>query len=88
MNTISRMEEKLAALAPESLDIHDESAQHAGHACAQSGGGHYWMAITSKQFEGQPTLARHRMIYAALGDMMQKEIHALSIQAYTPEDSV
>ena len=88
MNTIARMEEKLAALAPESLDIHDESAQHAGHVGAQSGGGHYWMAITSRQFEGKPTLARHRMIYAALGDMMQKEIHALSIQAYTPEDSV
>ncbi|MGB9150327.1 MAG: BolA family protein [Burkholderiales bacterium] len=77
------MQEKLAALAPAQLDIADESAAHAGHAGAKSGGGHFFLTIVSESFAGKPTLARHRMIYDALGDMMQREIHALSIKAYT-----
>jgi BolA protein len=77
------MREKLAALSPTQLDITDDSASHAGHAGAKSGGGHFFLTIVSEQFVGKLTLARHRMIYDALGDMMQREIHALSIKAYT-----
>lgn len=86
MNTVEMMRQKLAALAPESLNIIDESALHAGHPGAKSGGGHYRMRIVSRQFAGKPSLARHRLVYAALSDMMRKEIHALSIEAYSPEE--
>lgn len=84
MNTAERMRERLAALAPENLDIADESALHAGHEGAKGGGGHYALTIVSPKFDGQSTVARHRMIYVALGDMMQREIHALSIRAFAP----
>jgi BolA family transcriptional regulator, general stress-responsive regulator len=86
LNTQERMQQGLAALAPECLDIQDESAAHAGHAGAQGGGGHYSLMIVSPQFAGKLTVARHRMIYDALKDLMQKEIHALSIQAYSPDE--
>lgn len=77
---------RLAALDPESLDLVDESAAHAGHAGAASGGGHYRLVIVSPRFRGHDTLARHRMVYGALGPMMRREIHALSIQALAPEE--
>ena len=80
------MEEKLAALSPQSLDIVDESALHAGHEGAKSGGGHYRLTIVSKAFADQTMLARHRMVYLALSGLMHKDIHALSISAYTPEE--
>lgn len=86
MSTVDRMREKLAALAPESVEIVDESAKHAGHEGAKSGGGHYWLTIVSARFAGQNNLARHRLVYDALGEMMHKEIHALSIKAYTPDE--
>jgi BolA protein len=78
------MRERLAALAPQTLDIADESALHAGHEGAKGGGGHYALTIVSPKFDGQSTVARHRMIYVALGDLMQREIHALSIRAFAP----
>lgn len=81
--TVERMREKLAALSPTQLDINDDSAAHAGHAGAKSGGGHFFLTIVSEGFVGKSTMARHRMVYDALGDMMQREIHALSIKAYT-----
>jgi BolA family transcriptional regulator, general stress-responsive regulator len=81
--TVERMQEKLAALSPTQLNITDDSASHAGHAGAKSGGGHFFLTIVSESFAGKATLARHRMIYDALGDMMKREIHALSIKAYT-----
>lgn len=86
MNTLERMREKLAALSPESMEILDESAKHAGHEGAKGGGGHYWLTIVSSRFAGLATLARHRLVYETLGDMMHKEIHALSIKAYTPNE--
>jgi BolA protein len=85
MNTIAQMREHLAVLHPGQLDIIDESHLHAGHAGSRSGGGHYKLHIVSPQFAGLNTLARHRVIYSALGKMMQHEIHALNIQAFTPE---
>lgn len=86
MNTIELMRERLALLQVEHLDIEDESAQHAGHAGARSGGGHYRLHIVSAAFNGKSTLARHRMVYDALGELMQQQVHALSITAQTPEE--
>jgi BolA protein len=86
MNTIELIREKLATLNPNKIEIEDDSELHAGHAGAKGGGGHYNLVIVSPQFAGQNTVARHRMIYSALADMMQTQIHALSIKAYTPEE--
>jgi BolA protein len=83
-DTAGRMQERLAGLAPESLEILDESAAHAGHEGARGGGGHYRLTIVSPRFAGQPMQARHRMVYDALGPLMTKEIHALAIKAYAP----
>ena len=74
-------------LRPESLEIVDESARHAGHAGAASGGGHFIVNIVSAAFEGKNLVQRHRMVYDAVGNMMHTEIHALSIQAKTPQEA-
>lgn len=80
------MRERLAALAPTRLDLRDESAQHAGHAgWRPSGGTHWQLVIVSDAFRGKSTVARHRMVYEALGDLMNGEIHALKIEASAPE---
>jgi BolA family transcriptional regulator, general stress-responsive regulator len=76
--------DRLAVLAPESLEVLDESLDHAGHEGARGGGGHYRVVIVSREFTGKPVQARHRLVYQALGPMMQKEIHALAIKAYAP----
>ncbi|HSS07952.1 MAG TPA: BolA family protein [Rhodanobacteraceae bacterium] len=76
-----------AALAPNALDIEDESHRHAGHAGARDGRGHFRVRIVSAAFEGQSAIARHRAVYAALGDLMQTDIHALAIEARTPEEN-
>jgi BolA family transcriptional regulator, general stress-responsive regulator len=82
---VARMRAALeAALAPESLEIVDDSARHAGHAGARDGRGHFNVRIVSRAFAGLTPLARHRLVYAALGDMMQTDIHALSIFARAP----
>ena len=73
-----------AAFEPQHLIIADESDQHAGHAGAASGRGHFRVEIVASAFAGQPALARHRQVYEALGDLMQTDIHALSISAKTP----
>jgi BolA protein len=76
-----------AALAPSSLDVVDDSARHAGHPGARDGRGHFDVAIVSAAFEGKAPLARHRLVYAALGTMMETDIHALSIRADTPGEA-
>ena len=73
--------------SPVTLAIVDESAKHAGHAGARSGGGHFIVDIVSDSFEGKNLIQRHRLIYEALGDAMQSEIHALSIKAKTPAEA-
>jgi BolA protein len=79
---------RLGALAPTRLELVDESAQHAGHAGAAPGGNTHWrLAIESAAFVNKSTVARHRMVYEALGDLMQQPIHALSIKAYAPGES-
>jgi BolA family transcriptional regulator, general stress-responsive regulator len=82
----SQIEDRLKALQPESLEIVDESGSHAGHEGAKSGGGHYQLTIVSPLFAGKPAQARHRMVYDALGTMMQGEIHALAIRALAPDE--
>lgn len=80
------MRRKLAVLASEKIEILDDTSRHAGHVGARSGGGHYRLTIVSSRFDGLPVLARHRLVYSALGEMMNKNIHALSVKAYTPEE--
>ncbi len=80
------MRARLAVLEPTRLEITDESHKHAGHAGARDGGGHYVLRIASARFAGKSTVARHRMIYSALGEMMKREIHALTIQALAPNE--
>lgn len=86
MNRIEAMQSCLGTLEPVSLEIIDESHQHAGHAGARDGGGHYVLRIVSTHFAGKNTVLRHRMVYSALGEMMKREIHALTIEAYTPTE--
>jgi BolA protein len=76
-----------AALEPRHLEVIDDSARHAGHEGAKSGGGHYVVTIVSSKFAGHNLVQRHRMVYEALGDAMRKDIHALSIRARTPEEA-
>lgn len=84
---IAMIKERLqTALSPQSMEVIDESAQHAGHAGAKSGGGHYALTIVAQRFAGHNLVQRHRMVYEALGDAMRKDIHALSIRAYAPDE--
>ena len=85
MTRIDRIQAALhAAFAPLRLVVEDQSEAHAGHAGAASGRGHFSVEIVSVAFAGQPPLARHRMVYAALGDLMETDIHALSVRALAP----
>ena len=75
------------SLDVQQLLIIDDSAKHAGHAGAKErGGGHFTIKIVSEQFQNKSAVQRHRMIYSALGDAMETEIHALSIKALTPDE--
>ena len=82
----SVLRERLANLTPLRLELVDESAKHAGHEGAKSGGKHYRLLIVSAEFSGKSTLLRHRLIYDTLGELMRSKIHALSIQALAPEE--
>jgi len=77
----------IRALAPHELAIEDESHRHAGHAGARDGRGHFRVRIVAAEFAGMPPLARHRRVYAALGEMMQTDIHALAIDARAPGET-
>ncbi len=88
MTRVERIRAALeAAFAPSRLEVEDDSHRHAGHAGARDGRGHFNVLIVSPVFAGKAPLARHRAVYAALGDMMQTDIHALSIQARTPGEA-
>ena len=88
MTVADEIRKRLNTLAPSRLELLDESAKHAGHAGAAPGGNTHWkLAIVSAAFAGKPTVARHRLIYQALGDLMQHPIHALSISARAPGES-
>lgn len=87
MNRVELIRERLTeALEPELLEIIDDSHRHAGHAGAAGGGGHFTVSIVSRKFSDQTSLKRHRLVYQALNDLMPAQIHALSINAMTPEE--
>ncbi|MDH4274983.1 MAG: BolA family transcriptional regulator [Gammaproteobacteria bacterium] len=82
------IEERLTtALSPVKIEIVDDSHRHAGHASAR-GGGHFQVTIVSAAFSGKSLIQRHRLVYDALQDAMRDEIHALSIKAYTPDETI
>lgn len=85
-DTIALLRQRLAVLQPLALDITDDSHRHAGHAGAKGGGGHYRLTIVAAAFAGRNTVARHRLIYDAAGDLMRGPIHALGINALTPDE--
>ena len=88
MSVAARIRERLAALEPLALELVDESAKHEGHAGARPGGNTHWrLTIVSQRFAGKPTVAPHRMVYQALGELMQDPIHALAITARAPEET-
>ena len=85
---VARITELLtAALDPVALEVTDDSHKHAGHAGARTGQGHFSVAIVSEAFAGKLSLARHRLVYAALGAMLQTDLHALSIDAKAPDEA-
>ena len=75
------------ALDPAAIEVVDDSHKHVGHAGARGEQGHFSVDIVSAAFAGKLPLARHRLVYAALGDMMQTDIHALAIRARTPDEA-
>jgi BolA protein len=87
MNVADEIRQRLAILQPSQLEIVDESALHAGHEGAKSGGAHYRMMIVSPLFTGQGTIKRHRLVYDALGTLMKREIHAMSMTTLSPEET-
>ncbi|MCB1590247.1 MAG: BolA family transcriptional regulator [Xanthomonadales bacterium] len=74
------------ALEPTELEIVDEGHLHVGHAGARDGRGHFRVRLVSERFSGQSPLARHRLVYAALGDMLDSDIHALALKTLAPEE--
>ena len=88
MTLAETIKQRLQALEPVSLQLTDESEQHHGHSGWREGGGTHWrVAIVSPRFAGQSAVARHRMVYQAIGELMHNPIHALAITAQTPEET-
>ncbi len=86
-NRMTRIRQRIEAeLAPESLEIDDESHLHAGHAGARDGRGHYQVIVVSSVFAGKTRIQRHRLVFDAVGDLMETDIHALGVKAYTPDE--
>jgi len=80
--------DRLSVLEPESLEVFDDSADHAGHAGArESSGGHFQVVIISPRFVGLSRIARHRLVYDPLRDLMPARIHALAIDAHAPDEA-
>lgn len=87
-STTAEIDSRLrASLQPDEITVVDDSARHAGHAGAASGGGHYNLRIVSARFAGLTRVARHRLVYDPLSDLMRNAIHALAIEALTPDEA-
>ena len=82
--TMELIRTTLSALDPVGIELIDDSARHAGHPGAVSGGGHYQLRLVSARFTGQSKIARHRLVYDLLADLMQREIHALAMNLLAP----
>jgi BolA protein len=80
MNLIEEIKTRLQVLSPTELEIQDDSALHAGHK-GNGGGGHFNLKIVSAEFNGKSQVARHRVIYQLMNDLIPHQIHALSIHA-------
>ena len=88
MSVDQLIRERLSALAPEVVVVYDDSRDHAGHAGAkETGGGHFEVVVVSGLFEGRSAVARHRMVFETVSDLIPSRIHALSIRAYTPREA-
>ena len=74
------------AFASARVSVHDDSARHAGHEGARGGAGHFAVKIESQEFTGRSRLERHRLVYQALAELLPREIHALNIEAVSPDD--
>ncbi len=84
---LDRIQARLeSAFAPARVTVRDDSAKHAGHPGARGGAGHFAVRIESQAFAGRNSLQRHRMVYEALAEMMPIDIHALIIEAISPDD--
>ena len=87
MTTVDNIKKTLTErFYPTHLEVHDDSAAHAGHPGASSGGGHYTVVIVAETFSTHSTVSRHRLVYAALHEEMKENIHALGLQAFTPSE--
>lgn len=87
-NRMQQIREKLMAeFAPLACELIDESSLHIGHPGAAAGGGHYRLQLVSDRFNGHNRIARHRLVYDCLRDMMHSDIHALAITALTPAEA-
>lgn len=75
------------ALEPLDMKLQDESALHAGHEGAKSGGGHFRLSLVSRKFDGLSKVARHRLVYDALQDLMKRDIHALAMTLLSPQEA-
>ena len=82
----ARLQAALGCLQPTRVVVTDDSHKHAGHEGARDGRGHFSVLVVSEAFRGVAPLARHRKVYAAVGDLMETDIHALAIKAMTPEE--
>ena len=82
----ARLQAALQCLQPTRVVVTDDSHKHAGHEGARDGRGHFSVVVVSEAFRGVAPLARHRQVYAAVGDLMETDIHALAIKAMTPEE--
>jgi len=92
LHTAAERPESIRALLSERLranavEVIDDSHLHAGHAGARDGRGHFRVRVVSQAFEGLRTLQRHQLVYRSLGELMQTDIHALSIAAFTPAEA-
>lgn len=85
MELIAEIRARLAPLDATEISLHDDSASHAGHA-GSGGGGHFDLTIVSAAFIGKNRVARHRMVYILLADLIPQRIHALSIKAFAPDE--
>lgn len=85
-DTIGRMTQQLQTLEPLAIEIIDDSAAHAGHPGSAAGGGHYRLHLVSARFAGQSKVARHRLVYDCLADLMQRDIHALTMNLEAPDE--